>query len=333
MTAGAVADTGATPFVLPSAPDGLTLKLQGGNDRTAAPAASAYIGVDNGPGLRTGIQALADILDISIVAVPGLTGAANQPVIDALITHCETLRYRFAILDSSEGATIAAVKNERQLFDTHYAAIYYPRVVVFDPLADEEITVPPSGHIAGIYAQTDDTRGVWKAPANVVINGIESLEAKLSSGDQDVLNPFPTNINALRDFRDHNRGLRVYGARCTTADDAWKYVPVRRTFIFLEASLDQGTQWAVFEPNDEKLWGRLIQSVSAFLTSVWREGGLMGTKAEEAFFVRCGRDTMSQDDIDNGRLIMLVGVAPVYPAEFVIIRIGQWAGGSSVQTL
>jgi phage tail sheath protein FI len=219
------------------------------------------------------------------------------------------------------------------LFDTHYAAMYYPRIVVYDPIADEEVTVPSSGHMAGIYAQTDDTRGVWKAPANVVINGIEGLEAKLSNGDQDVLNPFPVNINALRDFRDHNRGLRVYGARCITFDDAWKYVNVRRLFIFLEASLDQGTQWAVFEPNDEKLWGRLIQSVSAFLTTVWREGGLMGTKAEEAFFVRCGRDTMSQDDIDNGRLIMLVGVAPVYPAEFVIIRIGQWSGGSSVQTL
>jgi phage tail sheath protein FI len=174
---------------------------------------------------------------------------------------------------------------------------------------------------------------VWKAPANVVINGIQDLEVKLSKGDQDVLNPEPHNINALRDFRDHGRGLRVYGARCTTTSEAWKYINVRRLFIFIEASLDQGTQWAVFEPNDQKLWGRLIQSVSAFLTTVWREGGLMGSKAEEAFFVRCGYDTMSQDDIDNGRLIMLVGVAPVRPAEFVIIRIGQWAGGSSVQEL
>jgi phage tail sheath protein FI len=333
MTAGAVPDKGSTPLVLPSAPDGLTLALQNGSDGTAAPTAAAYIGVDNGPGNRTGIQSLADILDISIVAVPGMTGAANQSVLDALITQCETLRYRFAILDPSEGATLAGIQSQRQLFDTHYAAIYYPRVKVYDPLSDSEILVPPSGHMAGIYAQTDDTRGVWKAPANVVINGIEDLEVKLTPGDQDVLNPFPKNINALRDFRDHNRGLRVYGARCATADDAWKYINVRRLFIFLEASLDQGTQWAVFEPNDQKLWGRLIQTVSAFLTTVWREGGLMGTKAEEAFFVRCGYDTMSQDDIDNGRLIMLVGIAPVFPAEFVIIRIGQWAGGSSVQTL
>lgn len=333
MTSGATPDTGNTPGVLPAAPDGLNLPLKGGTDGTGAPTPTAYIGTDGGPGQRTGIQALADILDISIVAIPGIAGLTNQPILDALITHCETMRYRFAILDPSEGASLALIAQERGLYDTHYAAIYYPRVKVFDPLTNMEITAPPSGHIAGIYAQTDDSRGVWKAPANVVINGIRELELKLSKGDQDILNPEPNNINALRDFRDHNRGLRVYGARCMTTDDAWKYINVRRLFIFLEASLDQGTQWAVFEPNDRQLWGRLIQSVSAFLTTVWREGGLMGSKAEEAFFVRCGYDTMSQDDIDNGRLIMIVGVAPVYPAEFVIIRIGQWQGGSSVQSL
>ena len=333
IAAGAVADPGATPFILPAAPDGLNLLLVLGLDGTGAPPDASYIGVDNGPGKRTGIQALGDVLDISIVAVPGISGDTHPAILDALITHCETQRYRFAILDPSEGADMAAIQTQRQLFDTHYAAIYYPRMKVFDPVTNSEITVPPSGHMAGIYAQTDDSRGVWKAPANVVIHGIEDLEVKLTKGDQDVLNPEPNNINALRDFRDHGRGLRVYGARCITSDEAWKYINVRRLFIFLEASLDQGTQWAVFEPNDQKLWGRLIQSVSAFLTTVWREGGLMGTKAEEAFFVRCGYDTMSQDDIDNGRLIMIVGVAPVYPAEFVIIRIGQWAGGSSVQTL
>ena len=189
MNSAAVADTGNSPLVLPSAPDGLNLKMLNGNDGTTAPTSAAYIGVDNGPGSRTGIQALADILDISIVAVPGMTGTSNQPVLDALITHCETLRYRFAILDPSAGASIATIQNERNLFDTYYAAIYYPRVEVYDPLTDSEIVVPPSGHIAGIYAQTDNTRGVWKAPANVVISGIEDLEVKLSKGDQDVLNP------------------------------------------------------------------------------------------------------------------------------------------------
>ena len=225
------------------------------------------------------------------------------------------------------------IQSQRLQFDTKYAAIYYPRLVVDDPLTGNNLTVPPSGHMAGIYAQTDDSRGVWKAPANVVINGILNLELKLSKGDQDILNPEPNNINALRDFTAQGRGLRVYGARCITSYTEWMYINVRRLFIFLEASLDQGTQWAVFEPNDQTLWNRLIQSVSNFLTTVWREGGLMGTTADQAYFVKCGYDTMSQDDIENGRMIMLVGVAPVFPAEFVIIRIGQWAGGSSVQEL
>ncbi len=334
MTAGATPDTGNTPFILPAAPDGLNLVLLNGSDGTAAPLPSSYIGVDNGPGARTGIQALSDALDVSIVAVPGISGVTNQPILDALITHCETMRYRFAILDPDEKSTIGSIQVQRGLFDTQYAAIYYPRVSVFDPLTNLDVLVPPSGHMAGIYANTDNTRGVWKAPANVVIAGIDGLEMKLTSGDQDVLNAEPHNINALRDFTAQDRGLRVYGARCITSLDAWKYINVRRLFIFLEASLDQGTQWAVFEPNDQRLWARLTQSVSAFLTTVWREGGLMGTKAEEAFFVQCSfPQTMTQDDIDNGRLIMIVGVAPVYPAEFVIIRIGIWAGGSSVQEL
>ena len=225
------------------------------------------------------------------------------------------------------------IQNQRNLYDTHYAALYYPRIVVSDPLSGNPLTISPSGHMAGIYAATDVSRGVWKAPANIVINGILSLETKLSKGDQDILNPEPVNINALRDFTAQGRGLRVYGARCITSDSEWKYINVRRLFIYLEASLDEGTQWAVFEPNDQRLWNRLIQSVSSFLTTIWQQGGLMGAKADQAFFVKCGYDTMSSDDIENGRLIMLVGVAPVFPAEFVIIRIGQWAGGSAVQEL
>jgi hypothetical protein len=330
MGAGATPDTTATPFVFPSAPDGLNLALVNGLDGTAAPTLAVYSGTDNGPGQRTGIQALTDVLDISIEAVPGIT---DQNVMNALILHCETLKYRFAILDSAEGADINAIQTQRNLYDTKYAALYYPRISILDPLMNTDILAPASGHMAGIYARVDDQRGVWKAPANEVLGGVDSLEFKLSKGDQDVLNPEPVNISVLRDFRDHSRGLRVYGARCITSDAEWKYINVRRLFIFIEASLDLGTQWAVFEPNDQKLWNRLIQSVSNFLTGIWRQGGLMGSKAEEAFFVKCGLDTMSADDLENGRLIMLVGVAPVYPAEFVIIRIGQWVGGSSVQEL
>jgi len=322
------------PSTMPMAPDGLSVVLAGGTDGSA-PVPSDFVGNDGGPGNRTGIAALIDAANISIIAAPGITDQDTQ---NALIAQCELLKYRFAILDpapSASGGTpsIQDIQNQRDLYDTKYAAIYYPRVIVTDPLTNMPLTIPPSGHMAGIYAQTDDARGVWKAPANIVIGSIDKLEVKLSKGDQDILNPEPNNICCLRDFQAQGRGLRVYGARCITSLTEWKYINVRRLFIFIEASLDEGTQWAVFEPNDQTLWNRLIQSVSAFLTTIWREGGLMGTKAEEAFFVKCGRDTMSQDDIDNGRLIMVIGVAPVFPAEFVIIRIGQWSGGSSVQEL
>jgi uncharacterized protein len=322
------------PSTMPVAPDGLNVLLTGGTDG-GLPVASDVVGLDSGPGSRTGLTALVDAADISIIATPGIT---DQVVQGAMITQCQTLAYRFAILDPSPSASggtpsLTDIQNQRLLYDTHYAAIYYPRIVVSDPLSGNPLAVSPSGHMAGIYAQTDATRGVWKAPANVVINGILNLETKLSKGDQDILNPEPNNINALRDFTAQGRGLRVYGARCITSDTEWMYINVRRLFIFIEASLDQGTQWAVFEPNDQQLWNRLIQSVSSFLTTIWQQGGLMGATADQAFFVKCGYDTMSSDDIDNGRLIMLVGIAPVFPAEFVIIRIGQWAGGSSVQEL
>ncbi|HTS31289.1 MAG TPA: phage tail sheath C-terminal domain-containing protein [Bryobacteraceae bacterium] len=328
-------DTTEDPSTQPLADNGLNLIMTGGDDGGDAPTPIDFAGSDGGPGNRTGIAALVDAERISIIAAPGITDQTTQ---QALIDQCETLRYRFAILDpapTSSGGTpgMSDIQAQRDLFDTKYAAIYYPRMILLDPLTNTNIAVPPSGHMAGIYASVDDSRGVWKAPANVVINGITDLEIHLNKGDQDILNPEPNNINALRDFRHQGRGLRVYGARCITSLTEWKYINVRRLFIFLEASLDQGTQWAVFEPNDQKLWDRLTQAVSAFLTTVWREGGLVGAKVEEAFFVKCGRDTMSQDDIENGRLIMLVGVAPVFPAEFVIIRIGQFAGGSSVQEL
>jgi phage tail sheath protein FI len=327
-------NTTQDPSTMPMAPDGLNVQLTGGTDG-GIPIASDIVGADNGPGKRTGLAALIDVADVSIIATPGIT---NQVVQEAMITQCETLKYRFAILDPAPSTTGGApsmsdIQGQRNLYDTHYAAIYYPRIVVSDPLTDNPLAISPSGHMAGIYAQTDATRGVWKAPANVVINGILNLETKLSKGDQDILNPEPVNINALRDFTAQGRGLRVYGARCITTDTEWMYINVRRLFIFIEASLDEGTQWAVFEPNNPQLWNRLIQSVSAFLTTIWQQGGLMGATADQAFFVKCGYDTMSADDRENGRLIMVVGVAPVFPAEFVIIRIGQWQGGSSVQEL
>jgi uncharacterized protein len=319
---------------IPSSSDGLNLNIlidTNGSDGTAPPTEGDYQGEDADPGQRTGIRALEDIEEISIIAAPGVT---LQFVQDVLIEQCTRLRYRFAILDPKPGTGgtplgINDIEAQRRQFDTKYAALYYPRLMVYDPVTGKTISVPPSGHMAGIYARTDTERGVYKAPANVDIRNILDLEIKINKQKQEVLNPL--NINVLRDFTADGRGRRVWGARCLTSDTQWKYVPVRRLFIFVEASLDRGTQWVVFEPNSYPLWARVTQSITNFLTSVWRDGALMGTKPEEAFFVKCDRSTMSQDDIDNGRLIVLVGIAAVKPAEFVIIRISQFTASASGQ--
>ncbi|MEE9591590.1 MAG: phage tail sheath family protein, partial [Thermodesulfobacteriota bacterium] len=306
---------------------GLNIKMQGGGDGDT-PDVDAYNGVDNGPGKRTGIKALVDIDQISIIAAPGIT---DQSVQNALITHCELLKDRFAIIDPQGNKNIQEVQDFRSNYDTKYAAIYYPWIKIRDRLLKKEKAIPPSGHMAGIYARSDIERGVHKAPANEVIRGITGLEQTINKGEQDILNPRPNHINVLRDFRKSGRGYRVWGARCITSDPDWKYINVRRLFIFVEESIEEGTQWVVFEPNDEPTWARVRRSVSNFLINVWRDGALQGRKPEEAFFVRCDLTTMTQTDIDNGKLIMEIGIAPVKPAEFVIFRIGQWTGGSEIE--
>jgi uncharacterized protein len=305
-------------------------RLQGGDDKIGLVGDITYIGLDKiNPIDRSGLFALKNIEEISIVAIPGRT---SQMVQQELITHCELMRYRFAVLDSRERDGVAEVQTQRGLYDTKYAALYYPWLRIVDPFPDNPrvpgvVEIPPSGHVIGIYARSDIERGVHKAPANEVIRGIADLEFKLTKEEQDILNP--RNIDVLRDFRDHNRGIRVWGARTLSSDPDWKYVNVRRLFIFVEHSIDNGTQWVVFEPNSEPLWERVRRAVSSFLNQVWRDGGLMGKTKEEAYFVKVDRTTMTQNDIDNGRLIVLVGIAPVKPAEFVIFRIGQKAGGGS----
>jgi hypothetical protein len=303
--------------------------LAGGNDSMATLNDNAYIGSDNAnPEDRTGLFSLRNIEDISIVAVPGRTSTVMQ---NALINHCEIARYRFAVLDAHRPPTdsIADVITQRQQFDTKYAALYHPWLLIPPPFpasaaVADEYPIPPSGHVVGIYARTDIERGVHKAPANEVVRGIVGLQRLLNKGEHDILNPYPVNINVIRDFRPNSRGIRVYGGRVITSDSDWKYVNVRRLLIFIEASLNRGLQWVVFEPNAEPLWARVRRSISNFLTLVWRNGALEGTKVEEAYFVKCDRTTMTQTDIDSGRLICIVGVAPVKPAEFVIVRIGLW---------
>lgn len=300
-----------------------------GDDSIGTISDDTYIGADNAdPARRTGLQSLQNVDEISLVAVPGRVSARLQ---QAVIDHCELLRYRFAVLDTvpEPHDTISDAQSQRGQFDTEYAALYYPWLSIPDPfpanLTDvHDYAIPPAGHVLGVYARTDIDRGVHKAPANEVVSGITGLRRSLNKAEQDILNPYPVNVNVIRDFRDNNRGIRVYGARVITSDPDWKYVNVRRLLIFIEASLDRGLQWVVFEPNSDPLWARVRRVIANFLTTVWRSGALEGTKPEEAFFVKCDRTTMTQTDIDNGRLIVVVGVAPVKPAEFVIVRIGLW---------
>lgn len=321
--------TRTDPFDMPTndsfANGKLYIKLSNGSDGTISGlTASDFKGIDNGPGKRSGIEAFKDIDEVSIITAPGITDINVQL---ALIAHCENLKDRFAVLDMEENAQkVSDLLAHRNLIDTSYAALYHPWIKVYDSLEKKDIFIPPSGAITGIYSRSDQSRGVHKAPANEKLSGVVDLKYLLNKGEQDILNP--AGINLIRVFP--GRGIRVWGARTCSSNTLWKYINIRRLFIYLEESIDEGTQWVVFEPNNEKLWARVNATITEFLTRVWREGALMGNKAQEAFFVKCDRTTMTQDDIDNGRLICIIGVAPVKPAEFVIFRIAQWAGGSSV---
>lgn len=290
-----------------------------------------YVGTDGGPGNRTGLQVFNEIDEVNIVCIPGITSKTVQT---AMITHCESLKDRFCILDSKKDANMTDIQAQKNdvVSERGYAALYYPWIKVpIETVENSKIKliqefIPSSGYIAGIYARSDTERGVHKAPANEIVRGALEIKLSITKGEQDILNP--KGINCIRTFP--GRGIRVWGARTTSSDALWKYINVRRLFLYIEESIEEGTQWVVFEPNDEKLWGRVRATITEFLTRVWRDGALMGAKAEEAFFVKCDRTTMTQDDIDNGRLICIIGIAPVKPAEFVIFRIAQFPGGSSI---
>lgn len=281
---------------------------------------------DAAPGQRRGLTAFAEVDEISIVYVPDVhkveASDGRDQLIQDIVSHCETLKDRFAILDAFNDTT--DIPKLRPPVDSKYAGFYYPWIEVFDPLIKGNLQIPPGGHVAGIYARSDQERGVHKAPANEVVRGALALEFQITKGEQDLLNP--RGVNVIRQFP--GRGIRVWGARTTSSDPLWKYINIRRLFLFLEESIDEGTQWVVFEPNNEQLWARVKQTITQFLTGVWRTGALMGTTVEEAFFVKVDRTTMTQDDIDNGRLIVLIGVAPTKPAEFVIFRIAQFTAGA-----
>jgi len=263
----------------------------------------------------TALDAFERFDAVSIVLAPGMWATQVQA---ALIAKCEAAGRCFAVLDAPTGLDVEQVRSFRAQRHSSYAALYYPWVEIADPVTSQRVIAPPSGHVAGVYARVDREHGVFKAPANETIHGIERLAREVTRADAETLNR--EGIDTLRTFS----GLqKVWGAR-TLADGDWKYVNVRRLYIFIERTIYEGTQWVVFEPNGEPLWASVRSSVSDFLLTVWRQGGLAGSKPEQAFFVRCDRTTLTQDDIDQGRLVCEVGIAPLRPAEFVIIRIGRW---------
>ena len=292
--------------------------MGGGSDGSADNlTATEYIGVDNGAGNRTGIQAFLDNSVVSIMAVPGITDPNVQMT---LIAHCENLTSRFAILDLPQDCTkIDEITTIRNMFDSQYAAMYHPWLEVNDPLDKKNTFIPPSGSVAGIYARTDNTNGVQKAPANEVVRSCVGLRSPYNKGEQDILNPM--GVNLIRAFP--GQGIRVWGARTLSSDPQWKYINVRRLFIYIEETIRANTNWVVFESNTSDLWARVKSTIEGFLLTLWGNGALAGSSADQAFFVEIGPSTMTQDDINNGRLICVIGVAPVKPAEFVIFRITQ----------
>jgi hypothetical protein len=310
---------------------------------------------------RAGLQVLEEVDEVAIVAAPGFSDAASY---DALLNHCEKLRDRVAILDApaqvdtidlltrvaapaapprrsqpspggeEEGGSTTPARSQPQGLrprqsDRGYGAFYFPHIVVRDPIAGQQAVVPPSGHIAGVWARTDAMRGVHKAPANEALRGALNLTYRLTAEEQGELNQ--NGVNCIRFFL--REGIRIWGAR-TVADGSseWRYLNVRRLFTMIEESIAQSTRWIVFEPNDQSLWKSIRRDIGAFLTRLWRDGALMGATPDEAFFVKCDAETNPPDVIDAGQVVTLIGVAPVKPAEFIIFRISQSQGNVEIES-
>jgi uncharacterized protein len=287
---------------------------------------------------RTGFAGLEAVDTVTMLAVPDLMAAYQQGAVDletvkavqlAMVAHCELMGDRVAILDPPPDYNAQQIREwrvDKAGYDSKYATLYWPWVKVFDPMAGQGVFVPPCGHVAGIWARSDDTRGVHKAPANETIRGAIDLGLNITKGEHDQLNP--VGINCIRAFP--GRGIRVWGARTLSSDPAWRYLNVRRLFNFIEESVIEGTQWVVFEPNDMALWERVKRTINAFLVRVWRDGALFGATPQEAFYCKCDSETNPSEVIDAGQLVVEIGIAPVKPAEFVVFRIAQFSGGTSL---
>lgn len=302
------------------------ITLDGGSDGTMSKVnAATFIGEDGGPGKRTGIQSFVENELVSMMAVPGIT---IPEVVVALVGHCENLKNRVAVLDMPKDLYKTNDLIEyRNMIDSTYAAMYHPWIQIFDRASGKPDFVPPSGAVLGVYSRTDINRGVHKAPANETIF-CTGLKTNYTKAEQDILNP--EGVNLIRSFP--GQGIRIWGAKTASSNSAFKYINVRRLFIYVEESIRANTNWVVFEPNDATLWQRVSMTISSFLDSLWRNGMLAGGSASEAYFVEIGPSTMSRDDIMNGKLICNIGIAPSRPAEFVIFRVTQHtaeAGGEA----
>ena len=287
---------------------------------------------------RTGFGGLESVDEITMVCVPDLMSAYQRGALDlegvqavqlAMIAHCELMGDRVAILDPPPGLNAQQIKEwrvDKVGYDSKYAALYWPWIKTFDPGSGTNIFMPPSGCVAGIWGRNDDTRGVHKAPANEIVRGALSLEINITKNEHDLLNP--VGINCIRTFP--GRGIRIWGARTLSSDPAWRYLNVRRLFNYLEESILSGTDWVVFEPNDMALWSKIRRTISAFLVNEWRKGALFGATPSEAFYVKCDGETNPAEGIDAGQVVCEIGLAPVKPAEFVIFRLSQYSGGTSL---
>jgi phage tail sheath protein FI len=309
----------------PAVPPSYVLHLTGGTDG-ATPQATDYAGEVDEINGSFGLAALEAVDVVSIVLCPAAAIDPNnhQAVVSAMQAHCTKMLYRMAVIDSPLGAAVADVQQFRSQFSDSRLALYYPWVSVASITGAGQLLLPPSGFMAGLYAYTDVTRGVQKAPANLPIQDALGFEISINTAQQDVLNPL--GINCLRQF--NWGGYRVWGARTLSSDAQWQYVNVRRYFMYLEHSIADSTSWVVFEPNGETLWSLVAEAVNDFLYSEFVAGRLFGDTPAEAYFVRCDQTTMTQADIDNGQLICVIGVAPLEPAEFVIFRIGQYTASA-----
>lgn len=286
---------------------------------------------------RSGIEGLEQFDDINIICAPDAMTTLPGQKLDLdqvkaiqgmMIAHAERLGDRVVVIDPPPNMNPQQIRKWRMDtagFDSSYAAMYYPWITIMDPITNRPMAIPPSGHMAGVWARTDNTRGVHKAPANEVVRGAIDLAYNTTKGEQETLNPI--GVNCIRAFP--GMGIRVWGARTLSSNPSWRYLSIRRFFNMIERSIYNNTQWAVFEPNDNRLWGKIRRDVGAFLSTQWRDGALFGLTEDQAYYVKCDEELNPAASRDLGRCIVEIGMAPVKPAEFVIFRVSQWAGPGS----